>query len=125
MNITAIAPPARSNPVQIGKIVRMSLFLAPLLAAGLSFVYIKNQQFALGEQIRQTERAIRETRSDNEVLLARVTTMTSRQALRERIASGFIAVVPVTGDMIARLTPPAMDSDNTALRTALNGVPRQ
>lgn len=125
MNMLALEQPSRPNPIHIEKIMGMSLLIAVLLAAGLSFVYLKNQQFALGEQIRQTERAIRETRAENEVLLARVTALTSRRALQERVASGFIAVVPVTGDRIARLTPPAMDSDTTALRTAFNGAPRQ
>lgn len=125
MNMTAIEAPCRRNPVQIGKILRMSLFLVPLLAGGLSFVHLKNQQFALGEQIRQTERAIRETRSENEVLLAKVTSLTSRRALQERIASGFISVMPVSGDKIARLTPPAQDTETTTLRTAFNGASLQ
>jgi hypothetical protein len=125
MNMPAIEAPCRHNPLQIGKILRMFLCLAPLLAGGLSFVYLKNQQFALGEQIRQTERAIRETRAENEVLLARVTSLTSRRALQERVATGFISVVPVSGDKIARLTPPAQDTDTTALRTAFNGASLQ
>lgn len=125
MNMTAIEAPCRRNPVQIGKILRMSFFLVPLLAGGLSFVHLKNQQFALGEQIRQTERAIRETRSENEVLLAKVTSLTSRRALQERIASGFISVMPVSGDKIARLTPPAQDTETTTLRTAFNGASLQ
>lgn len=125
MNMSTIDAPVRPNPVQIGKILRMSLVLAPILAAGLSFVYLKNQQFALGEQIRKTERAIRETRAENEVLLAKVTSLTSRRSLQERVASGFISVIPVTGDRIARLTPPAQDSESTALRTAFNGASRQ
>ena len=125
MNLLALDQPNRPNPVQIEKIMGMSLLIAILLAAGLCLVYLKNQQFALGEKIRQTERAIRETRAENEVLLARVTALTSRRALQERVASGFISVVPVTGDRIARLTPPVMDSDTTALRTAFNGASRQ
>ncbi len=103
----------------------MALLLMPLLSGGLSFVYIKNQQFALGDQIRQTERSLRETRAENEVLLAKVTSMTSRRALQERVSSGFIAVVPVTGDKIARLLPPTQETETTALRTAFNGASRQ
>ena len=110
MNMQSLEQPARQNPVQIGKILKLCLFVAPLVAAALSLVYLKNQQFALGEKIRKTEMSIRETRLENEVLLAKVTAMTSRRALTERIGSEFINMVPITDNNIARLTPPTEDS---------------
>lgn len=125
MNMQSLEQPARPNPVQIGKILKLCLFVAPLVAAALSFVFLKNQQFALGEKIRKTEISIRETRLENEVLLAKVTAMTSRRALTERIGSEFINMVPITDNNIARLTPPTEDSGSSALRTAFNGASRQ
>ena len=47
---TELTTPVNSNPIQIGKILCVSSVVTILLAVGLGFVYIKNQQFAIGEQ---------------------------------------------------------------------------
>ena len=122
---TELTTPINSNPIQIGKILCVSAIVAVLLGVGLSFVNIKNQQFAIGEQIRQTERKIQQVRSENDVLLAKVTELTSRPALQARVKSGYIAVVNITSDKIARLTPPVQATEVGTLRTAFNEVGRQ
>ena len=122
---TELTTPINSNPIQIGKILCVSAIVAVLLGVGLSFVNIKNQQFAIGEQIRQTERKIQQVRAENDVLLAKVTELTSRPALQTRVKSGYIAVVNITGDKIARLTPPVQVTEVGTLRTAFNEVGRQ
>ena len=122
---TELTTPVNSNPIQIGKILCVSSIVTILLAVGLGFVYIKNQQFAIGEQIRQTERKIKQVRAENDVLLARVTELTSRPALQARVKSGYIAVVNITSDKIARLTPPVQATEVGTLRTAFNEVGRQ
>lgn len=124
MNIE-LTTPVNSNPIQIGKILFVSSIVFILLAVGLGFVYIKNQQFAIGEQIRQTERKIQQIRDENDVLLAKVTELTSRPALQARVKSGYIAVVSITSDKIARLTPPVQATEAGTLRTAFNEVGRQ
>jgi cell division protein FtsB len=124
MNIE-LTTPVNSNPIQIGKILCVSSIVTILLAVGLGFVYIKNQQFAIGEQIRQTERKIQQVRDENDVLLAKVTELTSRPALQARVKSGYIAVVNITSDKIARLTPPVQATEVGTLRTAFNEVGRQ
>ena len=122
---TELTTPVNSNPIQIGKILCVSSVVTILLAVGLGFVYIKNQQFAIGEQIRQTERKIQQLRAENDVLLANVTELTSRPALQARVKSGYIAVVNITSDKIARLTPPVQATEVGTLRTAFNEVGRQ
>lgn len=122
---TELKTPVNSNPIQIGKILCVSSIVTILLAVGLGFVYIKNQQFAIGEQIRQTERKIQQVRDENDVLLAKVTELTSRPALQARVKSGYIAVVNITSDKIARLTPPVQATEVGTLRTAFNEVGRQ
>jgi cell division protein FtsB len=122
---TELTTPVNSNPIQIGKILCVSSVVTILLAVGLGFVYIKNQQFAIGEQIRQTERKIQQVRAENDVLLAKVTELTSRPALQARVKSGYIAVVNITSDKIARLTPPVQATEVGTLRTAFNEVGRQ
>ena len=114
-----------SNPVQFGTMGRWLLTLFVVGAAGLFYVHVKNQQFALGEEIRQVERRIKQVRADNEVLLARITELSSRRALQQRIAEGFISVKPIQDNQIARLVPPAED-DGRGISTAFNSErPRQ
>jgi hypothetical protein len=122
---TELTTPVNSNPIQIGKILCVSTSVALLLAVGLGFVYVKNRQFAIGEQIRQTERKIHQVRAENDVLLAKVTELTSRPALQQQVKSGLIAVVGITGDKIARLTPPVQATEDGILRTAFNEASRQ
>ena len=108
------------NPVHMSTVIQYLVAAVILAGAGLFYVHIKNQQFALGDEIRKVERRIREVRAGNEVLLARVTELSSRQALQKRIAEGFIKVQPIEGNVIARLVPPTVDRQDGLLRTAYN-----
>ncbi|MFZ4777980.1 MAG: hypothetical protein ACOYM3_21635 [Terrimicrobiaceae bacterium] len=113
------------NPVHLSSLLRWLLVALFLGASGLFFVYMKNQQFALAEQIRQVERRIANVRSQNETLLARVTELSSRRALQQRIAEGFITMKPIQDNVIARLTPPVQATRDGILRTAFNERSRQ
>ena len=113
------------NPVQLPSLIRWLLVAAFIGASGLFFVYIKNQQHALAEEIRQVERRIANVRTLNETLLARVTELSSRPALQQQIAKGFISVKPIQDNVIARLTPPAQAVADGILRTASNEGIRQ
>ena len=113
------------NPVHLSSLIRWLLVAAFIGASGLCFVYIKNQQFALAEEIRQMERKIANVRSQNETLLARVTKLSSRQMLQQRIAEGFISMKPIQDNVIAHLTPPAQAAADGVLRTAFNEGIRQ
>ncbi len=108
------------NPVHFASLVRWLVVALLCGSAGLFYVYIKNQQFALGEEIRQVERQIRDVRSANEVLLARVTELSSRRVLQQRIADGFISVQPIPDTAIARLLAPAEALEDGVIRTAFN-----
>ncbi len=113
------------NPVHFTSLIRWLLVALFIGVGGLFYVYIKNQQFALAEEIRQVERRIANVRSQNETLLARVTELSSRRALQQRIAEGFIVVKPIQDNVIARLTPPAQATRDGVLRTAFNERVRQ
>lgn len=115
----------QTNPVHLPSLIRWLLVALFIGASGLFYVYIKNQQFALAEEIRQVERRIANVRSQNETLLARVTELSSRRVLQQRIAEGFISMIPIQDNVIARLTPPAQASDDGILRTAFNERVRQ
>jgi cell division protein FtsB len=113
------------NPVHLSSLIRWLLVAAFIGASGLCFVYIKNQQFALAEEIRQMERRIANVRALNETLLARVTKLSSRQMLQQRIAEGFISMKPIQDNVIARLSPPVQAAADGVLRTAFNEGIRQ
>lgn len=114
-----------SNPIQIGKALCYIATAVILGAVGLLYVNLKNQQFGLGEKIRVTERQIREVRAKNEVLIAKITELSSRRTLQQRASNGFIGVIPITGEKIARLSAPIPATQDGVLRTALNDSVRR
>ncbi|MEN9468400.1 MAG: hypothetical protein RL630_133 [Verrucomicrobiota bacterium] len=119
------AKPQTSNPIQAANLVKFVALAFLFGAIGLAYVFVKNQQFVLAEQIRKTERQIRNVQSRNEVLIAKVTELSSRPMLQKRVSEKFIAVVAITGDKIARLTPPATAVADGVMRTAFNSEPAQ
>ena len=119
------AAPQTSNPIHAAKVAKFVALTFLVGAFGLAYVYLKNQQFVLAEQIRKTERQIREVQSRNEVLIARVTELSSRPVLQKRVVEKFISMVAITGEKIARLTPPVVASESGVIRTALNSEPAQ
>jgi len=106
------------NPVHLTSLARCLLVAVFLGAAGLFYVYMKNQHFALAEEIRQVERKIAGVKAQNETLLARVTELSSRRVLQQRIAEGFIAMRPIQDNVIARLSAPAAAQADGVMRTA-------
>jgi cell division protein FtsL len=117
---TSFAPQTRTNPIQIAKALKYIAFAFITGSLGLSYVYLKNQQFALAEEIRITEKRIKQVRAENEVLLAKTTELSSRRALQQRMTSGSLSVVQISGDKIARLTPASAAMEDGVLRTASN-----
>ncbi len=113
------------NPVHLSSLIRCLLVALFIGASGLFFLYIKTQQFALSEEIRQVERRIANMRAQNESLLARVTELSSRRMLQQRISEGFITMKPIQDNVIARLMPPVQAAEDGVLRTAFNEGIRQ
>ncbi len=117
---TSFAPRNSSNPIQIAKALKYIAFAVVTGSLGLSYVYLKNQQFALADEIRLTEKRIKQVRAENEVLLAKTTELSSRRALQQRMTSGSLHVVHISGDKIARLTPASPAMQDGILRTVSN-----
>lgn len=115
----------QANPLQIAPLFRWLLFALALAACGLLYVYVKNQQHFLGEQTRKVEREIREMRTRNEVLLARVSALSSHAELQRKLDQGLIALQPIKDQNIARLTPPVAADKDGIVRTAANEGYRQ
>ena len=108
------------NPIHVAPLFKWLTFAVVVAACGLLFVYVKNQQHLLGEQTRGVERQIREMQAYNEVLLARISTLSSRAELQRKLAQGLIALQPIQDHSIARLTPPVTAEADGVLRTAAN-----
>ncbi len=108
------------NPIQIAPLFKWLTFALFVAGCGLLFVYVKNQQHLLGSQTREIEIRIREVRAYNEVLLARISALSSRAELQRKLDRGVIALQAIQDTSIARLTPPATAERDGTLRTAAN-----
>ena len=96
-----------ANPIHIAPLFRWLLLALVRGGCGLLFVFIKNQQHFLGEQTREVERQIRDVRAQNEVLLARISALSSRAELQRKLNQGLIALQPIQDHCIARIGQPA------------------
>lgn len=108
------------NEIQIAPLIKWLMLAFIIGSCGLLFVYVKNQQHFLGERTREVEKQIREVISQNEVLLARISALSSRSELQRKLEKGMIALQPIQDHSIARLTPPTTAEPDGVIRTAAN-----
>lgn len=118
MNRAKTSPAAN---LDTGLIIRLILCVALLAGAGVGFVGIKIRQHAMGEMTRTIEGEIRELRAFNQVLRSDISTLTSHKSLTAALAEGRIALVPISDQFVARLTPPTMGGVELPLGTAAAG----
>ncbi len=114
-----------SNPIAIAPLAMWLLLALVVSACGLLFVYVKNQQHFLGARTREVEQQIRNAKAQNEVLLARISQLSSRAELQRKLDLKVIDLKAIEDHCIARLTPPAIAGAEGALRTAANERFRQ
>lgn len=113
------------NPIQVAPLFRWLLLSLVVGACGLLYVCVKNQQHFIGQQTRGVERQIREVRAQNEILLARISALSSRAELQRKLARGFISLVPIQDQCIARPGQPASATGDGILRTVANQRPKR
>lgn len=106
------------NSLQLSRVFAVVLLALVTGGAGLCYVSLKNTQHALGDRVRDTERQLKEFRARNQDFQSRIASLSSRMALRRKLESGFIAMVPVPASAIARLSPPSIATEDGAVRTA-------
>lgn len=107
-----------NNGIEIPLLAQWLVIVFVMGFLGLFFVYLKNQQHALGEQTRIVEEKIMEFRAHHDALVAKVTALTSRGALQRRLDEKYLDLVPIPETAIARMNPlPARKEDRT-MRTA-------
>ena len=107
-----------TNSIEVNVLARWLVAVFFIGLAGLFFVYLKNQQHAVGDQARTVESALQEADAKNEALKARITAMTSRGALQRRVDEGYLHLEPILDTAIARITPPLPAEPDGVLRTA-------
>ena len=107
-----------TNSIEVNVLARWLVAVFFLGLAGLFFVYLKNQQHAVGDQARLVEAALSEIEAKNDALKARITAMTSRGALQRRLDEGYIRLEPIRDTAIARVTPALPSEPDGVLRTA-------
>jgi hypothetical protein len=108
------------TPIHIAPLFKWLMLASIVASCGLLFVSIKNQQHFLGEQTRGIERQARDVRAQNEVLLARISTLSSRVELQRKLNQGLIALQPIQDHCIARIGQPVTVEKDGVLRTAAN-----
>ena len=93
----------QTNRLQFAGLARGLIVTVFLGTAGLSYVYLKNQLHASGATQKGLEQELNELISENNVMEAQISKLTSRTALQRRLDDGFIKLVPITSQSIVRL----------------------
>jgi len=109
-----------TNPLPVGGIAKCVLALFFLGIFGLSYVAFKNQMHANGDNIEKLERELAELRTENEVVRARISKLSSRTYLRHRLDSGFISMMPIANERIVRLNTIPNTRNENAIRPVAN-----
>lgn len=107
-----------NNSIEVPLLGQWLVIFFAIGLAGLFFVYLKNQQHALGEQTRLVEQKLVDLRAHNDALVARVMALTSRGALQRQLGEKYLDLVQIPETAIARITPAAASQDDKVLRTA-------
>ena len=90
----------QTNRLQFAALLRGVIITAFLTVAGLSYVYLKNQLHVCGNQRKGLEQELNELVSENSVMEAQISRLTSRAALQRRMDEGFIKLVPITSQCL-------------------------
>lgn len=88
------------------------------LAAGLFWVWCKNQLYTTGGQIKKFESELVQLRSRNEATRTNIAKLTSTAELQKRFNSGWIKLVPIPGDRIVAV--PVKPAPQGELRSISN-----
>lgn len=95
-----------TNAVPVAGIVKWMIVFGFLGVAGLSYVHFRNQMHASGNEIKALERQLTELTTQNDVVRAKISQLSSRSYLQRRLSEGFIRMTPITDDRIVRINAP-------------------
>ncbi len=92
-----------SNIVPVAALFRWVVAAFFLCAAGLSYVYFKNEMQATGNDIRTLEAQLATLETEDEAARAQIDRLSSQSYLERRLAEGFIQLTPIRDECIVRL----------------------
>jgi hypothetical protein len=108
-----------NNGLEIPLLTQWLILFFVLGLSGLSFVYLKNQQHAIGKQTRIVEEQLVGARAHHDALIAKITALTSRGALQHKLDERYLSLIPISATAIARIsTPLPLSQDQDVMRTA-------
>lgn len=93
-----------TTPIKILPLAKLIVVVFFVGLLGLMFVFLKNGLHPRGGQIKELERELAELNTKNEVLKAKLASLSSRAALQRRLNEGFIKMIPITDDRIVRIS---------------------
>jgi hypothetical protein len=91
------------NTVSVGSLAWWILISCFVGVAALGYVHLKNQIHAAGTKIKLLERELADLNTQDEVVRAKIASLSSRSVLQRRLEDGFIKLVPITDDRLVRL----------------------
>ena len=94
-----------ANIVPVAALVRWVVVAFFLGAAGLGYVYFKNQMQATGNDIRTFEAQLNSLKTQDDTVRAQIDRLSSHSYLERRLAEGFIQLTPIRDDCIVRVHP--------------------
>ena len=110
-----------NNGIEVPLLAQWLIIFFMIGLMGLFFVYLKNQQHALGEQTRMVEHKIIEMNAHHDALVAKVTALTSRGALQRRLDEKYLNLVQIPETAIARVTAPHRMQGDEMMTASLPG----
>jgi hypothetical protein len=122
-----------TNTIEAGGLVLGVGACLLIMITGLFYVYLKNQQHAVGDRLRVVSAQLREAEARNQACSAKITALTSRSALMHRLEEKYIELEAIRETAIARVTPGGPAEMDGELRTAsrdpatriINGAPQR
>lgn len=103
-----------TNRLQCAALLRWVIVATFIGAAGLSYVYLKNQLHVCGTQRKALEGELTLLKAQNSVMDARIAQLTSHAELQRKMNSGFIKLIPISYQAVVHIRPP-----DRALQTSL------
>ena len=97
----------QTNLLHWASLCRWVVLTAFFGAAGLSYVYLKNQLHVSGMQRKALEQELHELIAENNVMDAQIARLKSHTALQRRLQEGFIKLVPITEHSLVLIRPQA------------------
>lgn len=108
-----------NNGIEVPLLTQWLVLFFVLGLSGLFFVYLKNQQHAIGKQTRIIEEQLVGARAHNDALMAKITALTSRGSLQRKLDEKSLDLIPIRETAIARISVPLpSQQDENVVRTA-------